>query len=155
MRYAPDNLRTLLPFFRKNPRRRQGFTLVEVLLSIAILSALYLIVGKAVDIPAVLLGTHDAKRKHDVREIEQSLYQQIVDAWALSVDIPEGAENAKDICRQGIFDPTCVNLDSLVTGGFLPSLPLDAKETNAHYTGYRVYKVSGRPRILSAHLGAL
>lgn len=134
---------------------RRGFTLIELLLAIAILAALYLIVGKAIDIPAVLLGTHDTKRKHDVREIENAMYQQLIASWDLNPQIPEGEANAKDICKEGVSAPTCVNLDPLVMGGFLPQLPLDPKETNPNHTGYRVYKESGRPRIKSAYIGIL
>lgn len=142
--------------FRRHTGLRRGFTLVEVLLSIAILAALYLIVGSAIDIPAVLLGTHDSTRKHAVKQLENAMYQHVVKQWEIlnATAIPEGEANAKPICRRGIVAATCVNLDALIPD-FLPDIPLDPSETNLNHTGYLVYKANGRPRIKSAYLGTL
>lgn len=143
-----------------NPATGAGFTLIEVLLSIAILAALYLIVGNAIDIPAVLLGTHDSTRKHAVKQLENAMYQDLIAKWQLSADIPEGKANAKPICRKGVTQADCdaaggVKLDDELIPTYLPDLPVDPKETNNKLTGYLIYKQNGRPRIKSAYLGTL
>jgi prepilin-type N-terminal cleavage/methylation domain-containing protein len=142
----------------KRPKRREGFTLIEILLVIAIIGVLTVIIGSALDIPLLLVNSRDSERKQQVKTLENAMYQHLVDEWELANDteIPEGDESdAKNICREGVIgDATCVNLDALIPA-YLPSLPIDITETNPNFTGYKVYKRVGRPRILSKYLGTL
>jgi prepilin-type N-terminal cleavage/methylation domain-containing protein len=142
---------------RSNQAQRKGFTLIELMLVIGIIAVLAGIIGSALDIPALLLNTRDTERKQQVKTLETALYQHLVDEWELvnETEIPEGDEsNAKEICREGVSDPSCVNLDALVPT-YLPTLPLDPAETNPNLSGYKVFKKAGRPRIVAAHVGVL
>ena len=137
-------------------QQRGGFTLLEILLVIAMMVIIVGILAAVMDIPSLLINTRDAERQQNAKEMEEAMYQHLIDQWEIlnDTEIPEGEANAKDICRYGITDPSCVNLDGLITD-YLPTLPADPSETNDNLSGYKVYKLSGRPRIIAAHLGSL
>ena len=145
----------------KQKERRPAFTLIELLLVIAIIAVLAGVVMGAINIPGFLGNAYDAERKHNVNQLENAMYQHLVDQWEMlnEVDIPEGEENAKDVCIHGLTDvqataANCVKLDGLIPI-FMAGLPTDPSEPNPNYTGYKVYKSAGRPRFVAAHLGEL
>ena len=126
-----------------------GFTLIEVLLVIAILGILAAIVIVAVN-PSKQLGeAQDAQRQSDVRAILDGVHQYSIDNnGALpSEEIPVGTtcmDDGIDICATGV---TCsgVNLDALTTEEkYLIELPHDPEEaSDAEVTGYKIFKNDG------------
>jgi hypothetical protein len=105
-----------------------------------------------------LLDARDATRKQQANQLEKALLQYLIDKWSLPNDnqISEGAANAKQICRVGVTgDNTCISFDPLVTSDYVTAIPVDPAEPCANYTGYRVYKSSGRVQIEALHLGKM
>ncbi len=122
--------------------RKQAFTLLELLLVIAIFIILLWIVFWYTGITRNLIAARDVERARHSREIEHALYQHLIDTFEFpnEPEIPVGEPNAKPICRYGVTgDPTCVVLDPLVPT-YLAGLPVDPAETNPNYTGYYVYR---------------
>lgn len=134
-------------------RKHPGFTLVELLLVIAVVASLMMVVTAAVSPMKSLMEAYDAERRHNVNQLAKALMQKIVREWALSAGIPEGEGNAADICAQG---QTCsgVSLDDLPPD-YIAAIPRDPAEPCANKTGYRAYQSLGRPHVLAAHVGKL
>ncbi|MEK7137645.1 MAG: prepilin-type N-terminal cleavage/methylation domain-containing protein, partial [Patescibacteria group bacterium] len=134
---------------------RKGFTLLEVLLVIAIIVALAGMIFGAIRVQRIFTDSLDAEHRHYQKQLENAMYQHLVGEWELlnDVNIPEGQANAKPICTYTVMtDPTCANLDGLIPT-YMAALPRDKRETNPNYTGYTVYKNSGRVLVVAAHLG--
>lgn len=136
-------------------QERPGFTLLEILLAIAIMVALTGVALRSVNVRKTLTSTLDAEHVHYQKQIENAMYQHLTEKWELLNDtqLPVGKANAKPICRyQVTTDSSCVNLDGLIPG-YVAALPVERRETNPNYTGYTVYKEVGRVHVLAAHLG--
>jgi prepilin-type N-terminal cleavage/methylation domain-containing protein len=140
--------------------RQKGFTLIEVLLVIAILGILAAVVIIAVN-PSKQLGeAQDAQRRSDVRAILDAIHQYSIDnAGALpSEDIPVGTDcisDGADICAT---DTSCtgVSLDELsVERKYIMEIPRDPEYPDSDETGYRIFKIdSGRVGVCApAHYG--
>jgi prepilin-type N-terminal cleavage/methylation domain-containing protein len=131
-----------------------GFTLVELLMAIGILSVLAGLLFFVINPQERLVSAQDKKRMRYTKEIETAMYQRAIDEWELLNEnaIPEGEDNAKPICAYQITDPTCVNIDGLVSD-YLASLPSDPNETNTNYTGYAIYTEAGRVNVISEYFG--
>ncbi|MFA6039459.1 MAG: LamG-like jellyroll fold domain-containing protein [Candidatus Peribacteraceae bacterium] len=134
---------------------KEGFTLIELLLVVGIIGALAGIVMEAIGPRKMLLSAKDASRKQTVRELQNALTQYQIEEGTLPNvdDIITADDGAKPICKQGVTtDATCVNVDALIPE-YIAALPQDTSETNANYTGYKVYRepLGGRPLVTSPH----
>ncbi len=123
----------------------RGFTLIEVLLVIAILAILAAVVIVALN-PAKQFGeSQNAQRRSDVRAILDAVQQYSIDNYGSlpSELIPTGttcAGNGDDICQSGI---SCdgVNLDELLTDDkYLTDIPSDPTVADDQITGYAIFK---------------
>ncbi|HLD07629.1 MAG TPA: type II secretion system protein [Candidatus Peribacterales bacterium] len=135
---------------------RCGFTLVELLLSIGIISVISGVVITAVNVPGMFTKSYDTQRKSDAKAVQNALYSQLIEQWELQNNIEDGSENANPICKLGVpsgLDPSCIALDSLVPD-FISCLPYDTAETEETRTGFEVYSNAGRPVIIAAYLGS-
>ena len=136
-------------------RQREAFTLIELLIVMAMLGILIAITIVAINPRKHLCEAQNAKRNISARELTNAVNQFYIATSSLphSNDIPVGEENAKPICLRGVTtDVTCINLDLLVPD-YLVDLPADAAETNQHYTGYTISKsVEGVARVLSTSI---
>lgn len=133
-----------------------GFTLIEALLSVAILSALFIIVNNAIDIPAVLIGTENTIRQQAAKQLEHALHQYGADHGVLLQDhlLPLYPETMR-ICREGVTgDSTCANFDALIIEKYLSALPVDPL-ANQNHTGYSVSKNGKWAQVTADFLGAL
>lgn len=122
-----------------------GFTLIEVLLVIAILAILAAVVIVAIN-PAKQFGeSQNAQRRSDVRAISDAVQQYTIDHQGAlpSGDIPVNAtcENgAANICESQV---SCngVNLDELIEGdAYLTEIPRDPTASVDQLSGYLIYK---------------
>lgn len=135
-------------------RAKAGFTLLEVLLVIAIMVALTGVALQSINVQATLTKTRDAEHAQNQGELEKAVYQNLVDKWVLPQEqqIPEYPAT-KPICTQGVASNAgCVNLDE-ITPIYLQQIPRDTREMNQDYSGYVISKRKGRVRVIAAHLG--
>jgi prepilin-type N-terminal cleavage/methylation domain-containing protein len=123
---------------------RRGFTLIEVLLVIAILAILAAVVIIAIN-PAKQFGeAQNAQRRSDVRTILDAVHQYSIDNYGSypSESIPVGTdceEEGEFICIGNI---SCdgVSLDALVEDEkYLTNIPTDPVAADDQMTGYKIF----------------
>ena len=152
----------------KTPRRslrtigtRSGFTLIELLIVIVIVGVLAVMIITAVNVPKQLGDAYDSERKHNAKQLENAMYQRLIDEWELlgQTSIAEGEQNAKPICVFDVQDPECNNAGGVDLSNLIPdyiaALPQDPAEVDPSFTGYMVYTENGRVKVASAHFGEI
>jgi prepilin-type N-terminal cleavage/methylation domain-containing protein len=124
---------------------RRGFTLIEVLLVIAILGILAAVVIVAIN-PAKQFGeSQNAQRRSDVRSLLDAVHQYSIDNYGSlpSESIPTGtvcATDGEDICQSEI-SCTGVNLDELIVEEkYLTDIPSDPTAATDQITGYKIFQ---------------
>jgi len=125
--------------------QKRGFTLVELLLVIAIMAVLAFVVLMAINPTRQLGKARDAQRKSDVLTILIAFYQHVLDhGGEHPTQIPYGEENAKPICKS--LDAVCnngINLRSL-TGTYIADMPYDPfSPVTSTGTNYYIFSHSG------------
>lgn len=133
---------------------RPGFTLLELLIVIGVIGVISSIVIVAINPAKQLEDAQHAKRRSMIREQHNAVLQHMIGEGVNPIaSAPVGAANAKRVCRAAQVDPACINIDALVPE-YLASLPLDPREADVRYTGYRVYQdTAARPVFCSDYLG--
>ncbi len=132
---------------------QKGFTLIEVLLVVAIIAILAGIVILAINPNKQLGDTRNSQRQADVNTILNAAYQYSIDNQG---NIPSTiTTTATDICATGASSCTgLVDLTVLSTSGkYLVALPKDPKTGTADNTGYQISQNSNG-RITVAATGA-
>jgi prepilin-type N-terminal cleavage/methylation domain-containing protein len=132
----------LFPFAKHNQR---GFTLLEVLLVVAIIAILAGIVIIAINPGKQLGDSRNAQRSADVTSILNAVYQYSLDNNGA---LPTGiSASAVEICATDAANctsPAAVDLTVLTTNGkYLVSIPKDpqcATVCAANGVGYRILK---------------
>lgn len=115
-----------------------------------VLSAIVLV---AIKPKKQLCDARDVERKSIVRELQNAINQRAIDAVQPPIQLSSGEENIKPICRQGVSDDACVNLDA-ITPDYIVSLPVDSKELDVRFTDYASYQDSASRSVVRAlHLG--
>lgn len=142
----------MLEKLRNIKANRKGFTLIEVLLVVAIIAILAGIVILAVNPAKQLADTRNAQRRSDVNTIMNAIYQYSIDNnGQLPTDIP--LTNAGIICSSptGTCDPANVDLAVLTANGkYLVAIPNDPSNTTANITNYTVFKNADGRVVVSA-----
>ena len=134
--------------------KQSGFTLLEVLLVVAIIAILAGIVIIAINPSKNLGDTRNAQRQADVTTILNSVYQYSLDNnGALPSTIPT---TATEMCKTGTAGATCtssslIDLSSVTTSGkYIASLPIDPScptGCNANGIGYQIMKNTTTGRV--------
>ncbi len=125
-------------------QKQQGFTLLEVLLVVAIIAILAGIVIIAVNPNRNLGDTRNSQRSADVSTILNAVYQFSLDNnGALPAGIPQAPAAAGEICGATSCG-TLVNLNDLIADGrYLVALPQDPQCPDACATdgiGYTIQR---------------
>ena len=129
--------------FKKIKRQQSGFTLLEVLLVVAVIAILAGIVIVAINPGKNLGDTRNSQRSSDVNTILNGVYQYSLDN---NGTLPAGiTTTATEICATGAASCTgLVDLSALSTGGkYLVSIPKDPQcpdVCTADGVGYTIKK---------------
>lgn len=135
-------------------KKSRGFTLIEILLVIAILSILLVVVFAALNPATRLQDTRNSRRWNDVNQYLTAIHEYIVDNDGslpsgltddgTTYEIVDGAvaSGCSAVCT-GVVDTNCADLSSLVTNNYLGSLPEDPTAPAAGHTSYSVTVDSG------------
>ena len=133
---------------------RRGFTLIEILLVIAILSILLVVVFAALSPAARLQDTRNARRWNDVNQVLTALHECVIDNDAdmtiCGLATPTLALSQIGSCASGGATPcagaaaACLDLDGDADlNPYLSSFPLDPGGATAAQTEYAVQVSSG------------
>ena len=139
--------------------KRNGFTLMELLLVLGILAILSTMVLIAINPTKQLNDARGVSRNVSTRELENAISQYIIDGNILT-GIPTIKANALDICRETVTGTDCTDapvsgfdFSALTTNGrYLVGLPVDPNEIDPNVTGYKVYKVGSFIKVCSPDL---
>jgi prepilin-type N-terminal cleavage/methylation domain-containing protein len=145
----------MLAFKEIKKQRQAGFTLLEVLLVVAIIAILAGIVIIAINPGKNLGDTRNSQRSADVNTVLNGVYQYSLDNnGALPSSI---TTTATEVCATGASSCTgLVDLTALTTGGkYLVSIPKDPQcgtgsVCNANGTGYKIAKDANGRLIVNA-----
>lgn len=133
----------------KNNRNIQGFTLLEILLVVAIIAILSAIVIVALNPSKMLANARNVERKSDLKQINSALQQYYIDHREYPITL---SDTPNEICYTGsnassteITDycnlAGLVNLSVLVPV-YLPAIPKDPQASVSGNTGYHIVKKS-------------
>jgi prepilin-type N-terminal cleavage/methylation domain-containing protein len=129
---------------------KKGFTLIEILLVVAIISILLVVVFAALNPAQRLAQTRDARRWNDVNQILTAVHEYIVDndgACPWDAACADQAAVELGTCTSGNATTTCTASDCLdlsgtLGGTYLGSMPIDPSG-DATNTGYELTASSG------------
>ena len=130
---------------------KKGFTLIEILLVVAILSILLVVVFASLNPAQRLADTRDARRWNDVNQILTALHECIIDndlatcaltnPLALS-QIGTCASGGATLCTGAAA--ACLNLDADTDlDAYIASFPLDPSDGSAATTAYSIQVTNG------------
>lgn len=130
-------------------KSQNGFTLIEVLLSVSAIAILAGIVILAVNPTKQLGETRNAQRSSDINTILNAAYQYALDNnGTLPAAIPEDSDCAttatNEICKTGAASCTSLVDLSVLTSSetYLVSIPFDPQGSGANNAGYHIAKSS-------------
>lgn len=124
----------------------KGFTLLEVLLVIAIIAILAGIVIIAINPGKQLADSRDSQREADVSTILNAVYQYSIDndgALPGPDAIPTEAANEDEICANATCAGGELDLSELLSDEtYIVSFPQDPQDASGDGTGYYIYRTA-------------
>ena len=135
----------------RNLKGQKGFTLLEVLLVVAVIAILAGIVIIAINPGKNLADTRDSQRKADVNTIINAVYQYALDNNGnLPASLPASATEICSTTGGTCSSPVAIDLGVLTASGkYIVAIPKDPKCPSAclaNGAGYTIFKdtTSGR-----------
>ncbi|MSR87375.1 type II secretion system protein [Candidatus Peribacteria bacterium] len=122
--------------------KRDAFTLIEILIVMAIVGILGSVTIMAVNPKKQFCEAQNAKRKSYVYEIKNGLFQYLIHEGEMlkEYETPdEGASEPKPVCAPGVNDSSCVDLSGLVPE-YMAAVPKGISEPNPLWSEYRIIK---------------
>jgi prepilin-type N-terminal cleavage/methylation domain-containing protein len=135
---------------------QRGFTLLEVLLVVAIIAILAGIVIIAINPSKNLADTRNAQRQQDVGTILDAVYQYALDNNGV---LPASITNTStEMCKTGAGSCTSlIDLTAVTTSGkYIASLPIDPQcptNCNTNGNGYKISKDATTGRVTITNTG--
>ncbi len=128
----------MLKLFHK---KQKGFTLIEVLLVVALIGILVSIVIIAINPSKNLKDTRDAQRKTDVNTILNAVYQYALDT---NGTVPATiTTTSTEVCKTSGICTGLIDLAVLTTAEkYLTSLPFDPSTATTNSTKYSILKTA-------------
>jgi len=136
-------------------KKEKGFTLVEILIVIAIVSILAAIVIIAINPARQIAQANNAQRRVDVNTTLNAVSQYAVDN---NGTLPSAIlATPGEICRTGAAICTgLIDLAVITTAEtYLISVPLDPQATTTNGTGYRIRKTANDRIVVTAPIAQL
>jgi len=142
----------------KKLKNQRGFTLLEVLLVVAIIAILAGIVIIAINPGKQLGDSRNAQRQADVTTVLNAVYQYSLDN---NGNLPTTiSATATEICKTSTAPATCtssslIDLTVVTTGGkYVASMPVDPQNAaSSNGTGYKISKDATSGRITVSATG--
>lgn len=134
--------------------KQKGFTLIELILVIAIIIIIAAAIFVALN-PAKRIGdANDSKRWSDVNQVLNAVHQSVVDnkgtfpnaaSWTTGVNFVLGTNGAgcDAGCGAVATQAACLNLSDLTTNNYIAAIPTDPVSGSAGFTDYYVSRNAG------------
>lgn len=140
---------------RSPQQSHPGFTLMELIMVIGLISILMVIVYGAINPRKQYEDAENADRTYSIRAIEHSITQYIIDGNNFT-GIPNGIGNALPICQDTVTGTDCTvtaggyDLSILINNGeYAVNIPIDPAQTGSVLSGYYIYMDGSFIRICS------
>jgi len=137
--------------FKQKTGTKSAFTLLEVLLVVAIIAILAGIVILALNPSKQLADSRNAQRRADVNTILNAVYQYAIDN---NGTIPATiTSSSTEICKSSSTCTGLIDLSVLTASEkFLTSIPADPTGASTNGTGYNIIKsANGRVTVNASH----
>ena len=127
--------------------RNKAFTLIELLIVIAIIAILAVAIIIAVNPGEQLAKARDATRERHVNAVESAVYTYHIDNLEFPADLANSL--GSEICNTNIISSNecgdLIDLSPLVEEGYLPQIPINpTTEKNTSSTGYNIVTVEDK-----------
>jgi prepilin-type N-terminal cleavage/methylation domain-containing protein len=135
---------------KKLIKQPKGFTLVELLIVIAIIAILAVLVFVALDPVGRFQDARNSRRWNDVNSYLTAVHECIVDADGVTSGcigsltagnvyemVNSGSSGCDDVCTSASSDSSCADVDTLLAA-YLKSLPEDPGGVASNHTEYTV-----------------
>lgn len=147
--------------------RKEGFTLLEIMVVIGILGILASVVIVAISPRKQIIAAQDVKRNHAVKQIQNGMNQYLIDNEEhiekdefTSCTGVNRLTCGKPICKEGVSKVECNNAGGLSLNDLVPlymtTSPVDIVITDSdRCTGFMAYLHNGSPRVFNPNEGNL
>jgi len=130
-----------------NSRKTKGFTLIEILVVMALIAILAAITFIAINPQKNFADARNTQRQSDVREILSAITQygsESGNSYSTLGTIPTCTTNVNN---SAIIGTDNVDLASKLVTGYIVSIPVDPSNGTAANTGYKICTTGGRIQI--------